>query len=220
MKVPSKTLVLPLLPVLTVLAFLPFCRADDEVSIYDKIPSRSELPTGGTFIDDPTRQDREYYFTNRQAMWPDPGNARKHSGLYLSDDGGKTWKLRCHFFEFEHVFPHPKTGTLYAIIDYTWLAENKEGFLWPHYANKALMSRDGRHWKDITGPPGYVADMTGFMVDPDHPSRVCVQAWGLRPHILQSSDDTYSTWTWHDGRDWPTPKTPIKDSEQEDGRQP
>lgn len=178
-------------------------KSEPEPTIYDRVHQKADLPTGGEFVNHPKKPGVQYYFTSRLRMWKDKSNAQKHSGLYVSEDAGATWKLRCSFFEFENLFIHPETGKLYAVIYHTWLQDNKEGFLWPHAATKALMSDDGKHWKDITGGNGYIADIEGIIADPDHPGRVCLQVSTLRAYVLQASDDNYSKWTWHRASDWP-----------------
>lgn len=190
-------------------------RPETEQTIYDRIHKKADLPTGGEFVKHPKNPKVQYYFTNRLRMWKDKSNTRKHAGLYISEDDGDTWNLRCNFFEFQKLFIHPETGKLYCIIDYTWLKENKEGFLWPHFANKALMSEDGKHWKDITEGNGYIANIFGIMEDPDNPGRVCLQACVIRAYILQSKDDAYSKWTWYKVWEWPNRKG-QKTSQQAD----
>ena len=181
-------------------------KSNGEITIYDRIHKKGELPTGGEFVEHPKKPKVQYYFTNRMRMWKDKGNAQKHSGLYITEDGGDTWKLRCDVFEFQTLFIHPESEKLYSIIDYTWLEENKEGFLESCFANKALISEDGRRWKDITGGNGYIATITGIMADPDNPGRVCLKASLMRACILQSEDAEYSKWTWYRAWDWPKRK--------------
>jgi len=190
------------------------CTEDDRLpakfdpgqSLYDRVHAEADLPTGGKCVDHPKKPGVRYYFTNRLAMWGDKSNTGRHSGLYMSEDGGATWKLRCYIFEFQKLFIHPETGTLYAIIYYEWLKDDEDGFLHQHCANKAVMSDDGRHWKDITGGYGYIADITGIIADPDHPRRVCLEACVGRGYVLQASDDSYSRWTWYREREWPERK--------------
>jgi hypothetical protein len=198
--------------IIIAIAAEPSASSKPQQTIYDRVHKTSELPTGGDFVEHPKKRKLQYYFTNRLRMWKDKTNAQKHSGLYVSEDGGNTWKLRCYFFEFQELFLHPETGKLYCIIDYTWLAKNKEGFLWPHSANKALMSEDGKHWEDITGGNGYIADITGIVADPDNPDRVCLHASIIRPYVLQSEDEAYSKWTWY--RVWGWPKRKKKNTSQ------
>ena len=177
-----------------------------EQTIYDRIYKKSELPTGGEFVKHPKKHKVQYYFTNRMLMWEDKSNVQKHSGLYITENNGNTWKLLCMFFQFKRLFIHPETGVLYAVIHYTRLMENKAGFLWPHSGDKALMSKDGKHWKDITGGRGSILDIGGIIVDPDNPKRVCLQACVLRPYVLQSEDNAYSRWNWYRAWDWPKRK--------------
>ena len=72
---------------------------------YDREYSRAELPTGGRFLDHPREVKTKYDIANRGMMWPDPGNAKKAPGFYLSKDGGTTW--RRHGLDLE------VQGTLY-----------------------------------------------------------------------------------------------------------
>jgi hypothetical protein len=141
-------------------------------------------------------------------MWKGKNNAQKFPGLYVSEDKGNTWKLLCYFFQFKTLFVHPETGVLYAGVDYEWLEENKNGFLWPHCSNKILMSKDGKYWKDITGGNGRTGDIVSFIVDPDNPKLVCVQVCGIRLYTLQSEDDKYSEWNYYSAWDWPRRKEP------------
>ena len=177
-----------------------------EQTPYNRIYKKPELPSGGKFVKDPKKKDVQYYFTNRMLMWKDKSNAQKLSGLYISKDNGKTWKLLCLAFEFMDLFIHPGTGVLYAAIDYRHLVEDEAGFLRQYHSNKALMSKDGKHWEDITGGHGHVADIVGFMVDPENPERICMKVCGLRLYVLQSNDPEYSIWNWYRAWDWPKRK--------------
>ncbi|MCG3150605.1 MAG: hypothetical protein PCFJNLEI_04093 [Verrucomicrobiae bacterium] len=165
-----------------------------EKSEYEVEHPKSDLPPGGEYVAGATNSVVQYYWTNNAGKM-------KPNGIYASTDGGTTWKLRCWIFQFRKVFVHPETGVLYAIIDYSWLEKDKDGFLTRCSANKMLMSKDARHWKDITPRPGYVADMLDIFQDPEHGQRVCIQACGIRPYVLQPADDDYSTWETR-GWDW------------------
>ena len=176
----------------------------DQPSIYRGDYPKAQLPTRGEFVAHPNSPEIQYYFTNRALMRRDKTNSRKRSGLYVSKDGGNTWQLTCDSFQIQHLFVHPDTGVLFAIIDYRWMKEHEDGSRRRHSANKALMSNDGSQWKDITGAPGYIADITGFMVDPDNPARVCLEVVSKRGYILQSEDDEYTSWVWY--REWNWPK--------------
>lgn len=172
-------------------------------SIYDKLHTRSDLPTGGSFVWHPHKKTVVLYYTNRNMMWSDKPNAHKHAGLYRSTDSGETWRLLCYYFEFGHLFIHPDTGKLYAIIQVQWLAANSEGFLVPHRADKVIMSDEGKHWVDIMGKQKPVADLLGMFADPDNPGRVCLKANTIRSYVLQAADDSYTEWKWHRAWDWP-----------------
>ena len=202
MKGPKILRIMPilLLPLLAS-ALTAFSQGTD--SIYEKVYRSSDLPTGGEFVQHPANKSVIFYFTNRQLMWSDKANAQKHSGLYRSTNGGETWTLLCYFFEFKKLFIHPDTDKLYAIIRDEWLAPTDEGFLVPHIADKAIMSSDGKHWRDIMGKQKHVADLLGIFADPDNPGRVCLQANVIRSCVLQAIDDNYTEWKWYKAWDWP-----------------
>jgi hypothetical protein len=193
-------LVLPTL--LSILAASGVRHAIGADSIYDIVHQRPDLPTGGAFAQHPDEKNVHYYYTNRLLMWPDKSNVQKHSGLYRSTDSGTTWKLVCYILEFHKLFIHPETNVLYAIIGYDWLKNDEEGYLVRCSATKIVMSEDGKHWKDITGGNGYVADLVDIFQDPDHPRRVCLAASVMRGYVLQATDDAYSKWTWYKEWDW------------------
>jgi hypothetical protein len=127
-------------------------------------------------------------------MWGEPRNAGKHPGLHASRDNGTTWKLVNTSFEFKSVFFHPATGHLFAVVEHSWLgSDEKDGQLHRYHADKAVTSADGGgRWKDITPPPGYIATITHFFADPDHPGRACFVANVIRDVIYQPKDDRYS----------------------------
>ena len=169
------------------------CALRGEESVYDAKHTEAELPPGGEFIQHPKKSEIRYYWSNR------PG--QNLAGLCTSLDAGKTWNLLCYIFTFRKVFVHPETGVLYAIIDYTWLKEDK-GYLVRANANKLVMSEDGRRWKDITRGRGYIADIIDVFQDPEHPQRVCMLTAVIRPTVFQASDDEYSKWTWYPAWEW------------------
>jgi uncharacterized protein (TIGR03067 family) len=166
----------------------------EEMSIYDRVHPRAALPGPGTEVPSPKDKGVAYYVTNTQRMWGEPANAGKHPGLYRSEDGGKTWKLVNTSFEFKTVFAHPLTGNLFAVVEHSWLGnDEKSGEITRFHADKAVMSADGgKRWKDITPPPGYIADITSFFADPDHPGRAGFVANVIRDVIYRPKDDRYS----------------------------
>jgi hypothetical protein len=182
-------------------------------SIYKKILKKTDLPTGGKFLERPKNDMIQYYCVNDSEMWSDKENAQKFSGLYISEDNGYTWKLLCKYFQFRELFIHPETGKLFSIIDYNWLGPNKDGFIVPHHTMKALMSDDGKHWKDITGGEGYLVEITGIIADPDNPGRVCLNVHSIRGYIYQASDENYSKWIKYKEWDWPKRKELKKNSQ-------
>lgn len=168
-----------------------------EQSVYDVDHKKADLPGPGEVVANPKNKDVVYYITNRLRMWGDKANVGKHPGLYVSKDGGKTWRLLDRRFEFMKLFVHPDTGHLFAIIGYHWLATAPEdGTLQSYSANKIITSTDGRHWKDITGGRGHIADLNAIFKDPDNPGRVCLCGCLLRPYVLQAKDEQYSDWNW------------------------
>jgi len=144
--------------------------------------------------------------------------ASKHSGsvvepgLYVSKDRGASWQAICSTFDFRGPFyVHPLTGRLYAAIYDRWLTTNGAGYVIAAEGFKILMSTDGKMWSDLTGPQGHLASIMSIFQDPDRPGRVCVEvSTGLRSYVLQSIDDHYSKWVWHDelkdGKSFRVPK--------------
>ena len=168
-----------------------------EQSIYDVDYKKADLPGPGEVVANPKKKDVVYYITNTQLMWGDKANVGKHPGLYVSKDGGKTWRLLDHRFEFIKLFVHPDTGHLFAIIGYDWLATDpKDGALQSYSSNKIITSTEGRPWKDISGGQGHITELTAIFKDPDNPGRVCLSASGVRGYVLQAKDDDYSNWNW------------------------
>jgi hypothetical protein len=128
-------------------------------------------------------------------MWGDKKNVGKSPGLYVSRDGGKTWRLLERRFEFMKLIVHPDTGHLFAIIGYHWLATDpKDGTLQSYSSNKIMTSTDGRRWKDITGGQGYITDLVDIFKDPNNPGRVCLYSGVGRLHIFQAKDERYTDW--------------------------
>jgi hypothetical protein len=179
----------PLLSAIPLLICL--CWLSDAVgaqqSEYDVEHPKSDLPPGGEYVAGTTNSTVQYYWTNTAGKM-------KPNGIYASTDGGATWKLGCWVFQFRKVFVHPKTGVLYAIIDHNWLEKDKDGYLTRCFANKLIMSKDARHWRDISPGPGWIATMLDVFRDPDHSNRVCLLAGEIRPCVFQAGDDEYSTW--------------------------
>jgi hypothetical protein len=168
--------------------------APKEMSIYDRVHPKAALPRPGTEVASPKDKGVVYYVTNTQRMWGEPTNAGKHPGLYRSEDGGKNWKLVNTSFEFKTLFVHPQTGQLFAAVEDARLeTEGKTGEITQSYSNKAITSADyGKRWKDITPPPGHIANIDGFFADPDHTGRACILATIIRGIIFRPKDDRYS----------------------------
>jgi hypothetical protein len=166
-------------------------------SIYDVDHKRADLPGPGEVVANPKDKDVVYYVTNSLRMWGGKANVGKHPGLYVSKDGGSTWRLLDCRFEFLRLFVHPDTGHLFAIIRYDWIATDpKDGTLQVHCSNKIITSTDGRRWKDITGGRGYITDLDGIFKDPDNAGRVCLTGCVVRPYVFQAKDEQYTDWNW------------------------
>lgn len=159
-----------------------------DISGGSKLP-KSDLPSGGKFVQHPSEQIVQYYYGGR------------HSGLFVSWDRGNTW-TRLSTFSFRNVFVHPETGKLFAAINYEWLDENKDGYLVQSYSCKVLRSEDGKKWKDITPGRSHIPMVFDVFQDPDDPVRVCFRAHALRTYIYQATDDEYSEWTNYREGQW------------------
>ncbi len=181
------------------LVFPAVSSSNNQIHYYDK----DQLPTGGEFIVHPKNVAVNYYFTNRQRMWRDESNFQKIAGLYISNDHGSTWKRQNNNFDFLFLFIHPDNGILYAIINFRWHKTDENGFLSTYHANKVIRSDEGKKWRDITGGPGFIASIIKIIQDPDYPGRVCLIANVIRGYTLQSTDDSYSEWTWFTDWEWP-----------------
>jgi hypothetical protein len=168
-----------------------------EQSVYDVDHEKADLPGPGEMIADPKSKDVVYYFTNRFLMWNRKANTGKLAGLYVSKDGGKTWRLQCHMFEFHKLFIHPDSGRLFAIIGYEWIeTDPKDGMLQQCSSNKVISSADGRRWKDITGERIHIAGLRSIFKDPDNAGRVCMLGGVIRGYVFQAKDDEYTDWNW------------------------
>ena len=176
--------------------------------IYDRDFRKGDLPTGGDFSKHPQNEKLQYYFTNRMRMWSDKTNVQKQPGLYVSADGGQSWKLLDASFEFKELLVHPATATLYAVVNYSGVKTNNVGYIQSFSSDMALRSKDGKHWTNITGGRGYMSDITNIMPDPDSPHRVCLRVNNIRGYVLQSVDDTYSNWSWYSDGEWKKRKDP------------
>jgi hypothetical protein len=169
----------------------------DDQDIHGVEQKKTDLPGPGEVVADPTTKDGVSYVTNTLRMWGDKANVGKHPGLYISKDGGKTWRLRDCRFEFEKLFVHPDTGHLFAIIRYDSLATDPDdGTLQSCSSNKIITSTDGHKWKDITGRQGYITGLGDVFKDPDHPERVCLYGGITRPYVFQAKDEQYTDWNW------------------------
>ena len=114
---------------------------------------------------------------------------RGHSGLYLSEDGGATWRALpgspAAMLPAKAVFS--ADGTLYVTFD-EWIGPNgiKHGAVW-------AVSPQGL-WRDVTPEPGNQAVEGGYMgvaVDPSSPGVVLVSSidrWHPGDTIWRSKD--------------------------------
>ncbi|MFZ5831066.1 MAG: hypothetical protein ACOY3P_13325 [Planctomycetota bacterium] len=175
----------------------------------DRVFRREELPAQGDRVDKPN-SSIAYYFTNRFRLGSDADTSAP-PGLYRSEDDGRTWRLWSNEFEFEEVYMHPGTGTLYAAVEHSRLVKDGEGFLQSQAGTmKALTSLDGKKWRDITPGGDCVPGILRFMVDPDHPRQVCLyigfctgaSSAGNEAFCLQATDDEYRKWKWYQTADF------------------
>ena len=157
------------------------------------IVEKADLPAGGHFVKQPKDKYLGYYYTNDNLLRRAHGDQESVTGLFRTDDGGKTWFLCCRDFQFLEVFVHPDTGELFAIISSAWLdTDPRDGFLKRYYTNKGISSKDGYHWRDITGKERF--SPYAIVKDPDHAGRVCFRAYQRRACVAQSLDDKYTEW--------------------------
>jgi len=121
-------------------------------------------------------------------------------GLYVSEDSGVSWRLRCKTFDFlGPFFIHPTTGRMFAAIYDTLLAAGTDGYLEKRVGFRIVTSEDGVRWRDISGERGLVATVGSIFQDPDEPERVCIHVGGgVRSYVLQAVDNQYSSWLVHD----------------------
>jgi hypothetical protein len=175
----------------------------------DQVLRKADLPKAGDAVGRP--DSKVVYFFSNRFRTGSAASPRTPPGLYRSEDDGSTWRLWCIEFEFERLFMHPKTGVLYASVETPRLTHDADGFLHARCdGRKAVMSVDGKRWKDITPGSGEVPAILEFIVDPDNPQRVCVYT-GYRTggstreqmaYVLQSKDDGYSQWISHLAEDF------------------
>jgi len=144
------------------------------------------MPPGGKFAAGLEEAKMLIYFA--PGLYTPPARRGSMPGLYLSQDGGLTWKLVCSDHSFREVFLH-KSGGLYALA-----ARKPED----DYATQMLLSKDlGRTWRDITGKAAL--EFVGLFRDPDHSELVCVEGQGLRAYVLQAQNGDYE---WQIFREW------------------
>jgi len=169
---------------------------------YPQVIGRDRLIAGGQLVADPADARVRYYAAPQALRFGDARNADRLDGLFVSADGGETWRVLSKQFDFRFVYVHPDTGRLYAIIGYEWQRTDGDGSLERCFADKVVTSADGRRWRDITRGPGYVADLVSIFRDPDHPARVCVGGNVVRYVVFQYTDDDYSDWAAVHGSRW------------------
>jgi hypothetical protein len=113
----------------------------------------------------------------------------KAGGLWLSNDGGATWRATSLKRSVFAAFLHPD-GAIYIITnDHPPSAFEPRAHL--------LVSYDhGEAWKDITPPVPNGYDMDSIKVDPANPHLVCIRAWerddAAWQKFYQAADATYA----------------------------
>jgi photosystem II stability/assembly factor-like uncharacterized protein len=122
-----------------------------------KLPAGVNAPNGLAI--DPRDPQRLYL-----ATWPRAvGMHGEGGGVYLSTDGGKSWKSIFH--REEHVY------------DVTIDPRNPDTIYAAGYDSSAWISRDrGERWERIAGPNFHWMDRV--IPDPDHPGKVYIATFG------------------------------------------
>ena len=167
----------------------------------------SDLPTSGEFIQHPKHNNLRYCKVNTfpefSACVKGAEIPRYPMKLYISQDGGETWKLGYDRLQIGSFFIHPETGMLFASLEVSSVRNQDNGKLAKWHSNKIAMSEDGIHWKDITENGGYLMGARHIFPDPENPGRVCVGGAGpTRASVLQSLDANYSKWKSYKSWDW------------------
>jgi len=162
---------------------------------------KTDFPVGVEFHQDPKDKQVIYCLITRERLKADTSNAQTKAqmppGLYGSTDAGATWALLTEAFQFKQVFIHPNTGELFAIIEDNTIAPRADGFLAVQHFDKAVVSTDGKQWKDIMGQQQRVAGLSHIFIDPDHPNRVRLIGSSIGSggrYYLIAADDSYSAW--------------------------
>jgi hypothetical protein len=169
----------------------------------DSVLAQTDLPKPGVFPPVPAGSKLLYYLAYPGSVCDDAADAGKLSGLYLSSDGGQTWRnVRADLRMYE-VFVHPDTGWLYALITIERFQTDFEtDHLLIGQRSKILRSANGRDWIDISGADESFTEAFGIFADPDHPGRVCFRNAVMRPYVLQSMDGAYAKWRWYHTSQW------------------
>ncbi|MGH7178733.1 MAG: hypothetical protein ACREJC_15250 [Tepidisphaeraceae bacterium] len=109
----------------------------------------------GQFLRDPIEKDVEFCLVPRSAK------SGPRSGIMISGDGGRTWRVLSNFLDFQTLFIHPVTGDLFAGIEvhhFDVEPKSREIRVWLDW--RAVWMRGGKRWIDIS------PDGNGFMGPP------------------------------------------------------
>jgi hypothetical protein len=186
--------------------------------VWKKLPET--MPADGRLAQrSPTSPEIAYYlgwlWIEREGM---DGSRPKDTGLYLSPDGGVTWRKTLLDEPIVDVYLNPD-GAIYVVDEAAdtkplpgqsaadWQSTTGDGV--KHYAAQHLMvSRDaGWSWTDITPKLNPHFGMYGIMQDPDNPTLVDVQSaeighmsWSF---YYKARDVSYTNWTEIRSDQWP-----------------
>jgi len=165
-----------------------FYQAAESDHVWHKVTMPAGMWPGGRLVQKSGASLELAYYTCAQGEAYDFGPS-KAGGLWLSSDGGATWRATSLKRSVLAAFLHPD-GALYVIINDHPASPFESR---PHL----LVSYDhGEAWKDITPPVPSGYDIISIKVDPTNPHLVCIRACfrfdGGWQKFYQAADATYS----------------------------
>ena len=165
-----------------------FYQAAESDHVWHKVTMPAGMWPGGRLVQKSGASLELAYYTCAQGEAYEFGPS-KAGGLWLSSDGGATWRATSLKRSVLAAFLHPD-GALYVIINDHPASPFESR---PHL----LVSYDhGEAWKDITPPVPSGYDIISIKVDPTNPHLVCIRACfrfdGGWQKFYQAADATYS----------------------------